>query len=150
MTAIRRHGTLRVMEGGVLVLIALVLVAAGVVDAVREVRMDRRAATDKSAFTSYEAARGRPAAYSRMTVRIGGEFDTVCGRPRLGKRTPLLCLQVRVATGDQPATVAGGYRLPRHGRDLKWKRFGCFGRAADPACPTSRPTRTALRPRSPS
>jgi hypothetical protein len=147
MTAIRRYGPLRLFEGGVLVLIALILGTAGVVDAVREVRLDSRATADKSAFTSYEAAAGRPAAYSRMTVRIGGEFDTVCGRPRNGKRTPLLCLQVRVASGDQPATVAGGYRLPRHGRDVKWKRFGCFGRAADSACPASRPTRAPLRAR---
>jgi hypothetical protein len=149
-TAIRRHGSLRLFEGGALVLIGLVLAAAGVVDAVRVVRLDRRANAAKSAFTSYEAAAGRPAAYNRMTVRIGGRYDTVCGRPRNGKRTPLLCLQVHEAKGDQPAFVAGGYRLPRHGRDVKWKRFGCFGRAADRACPTSRPARPPLRARSPS
>lgn len=148
MTAIRRHGRLRLFEGAALALMGVVLAAAGVVDAVREVQIDRRAAVDKSAFTSYETATGHPGTYRRLSVRMGTRLDTVCARKRARAGAPRLCLQVREARRGEPAVVAGGYRLALHGRDVKRARFGCFGRAAgDRSCPTVRPARARPRVR---
>jgi hypothetical protein len=122
---------LRNSDAAFLALGILIAVAAFSTLSSEVVRIHRQA-LDRRIFTARVAAAGERARFGFPRAFPGVRDDRVCAlrREGVGAGPPYrVCLILRTS-GPVSRRVTGGYRLPPRGKDVRRRRYGCFGAEA--------------------
>lgn len=115
----------RLIEGAVLVILGLLLLAATVNEVVKQSHVNERIAVDKRTWINYTGHRLK---HVSVTPGLRNSNDTACAPPTAGAHERL-CLQLTGPAHATYRTVTGGYRLPLlHPNRFRY-RYGCFGAA---------------------
>ncbi len=127
------RGELPLIEGFVLVLVALLLAVATVNDVARQAGINHRLVADLRTWRTYTHHDYKNVGTDQELLGPASKHDVVCGNtvPGPPKQRPQVCL---VVTGsihsDGLRTVSGGWYLPANTEDdVKSLRYGCFGDA---------------------
>jgi hypothetical protein len=124
------RGELRIVEGTVLVLIALLLAVATVNDVVRQAGVNHRLVADLRTWRHYTHHDYKNVSTDQLTLGPATNRDVVCGNtvPGPPKARIQICLVVTGTTRAGLRTVSGGWYLPAGSEnDTRAIRHGCFG-----------------------
>jgi hypothetical protein len=124
----RPFAPLRTRDAALLAVAILITVAAFSALSNEVIRIHRQA-LDRRIFTARVAAAGQRGQFGFPRAFPGVRADRVCALRRAGAGTGppyRVCLILRTK-GPVSQRVTGGYRLPPRGRDVRRRRYGCFG-----------------------
>ena len=117
----RRWRDVALLAVAILVTVATVSALAG------QVTRLHRQTLDRQLFRARVAAAGQQHDFGLPRVFAGVAVDRVCAPRRGGPPPPhRLCFVLRTS-GPLSRRIAGGYRLPQRGTDVRRHRYGCFG-----------------------
>ncbi len=128
----------RLIETTLLVLIGVVLLAATVNDLARQAGVNHRLIADLATWRHYTGHDYHNLSIDQQLLGENSQREVVCGNTRPGppKASTQLCLAIWGAVVDGRRTVHGGWYLPaKLEYDVRAKRYGCFGPAAQGICP---------------
>jgi hypothetical protein len=130
-------GQLWLVETTLLLIAGLLLAIATVDDVVLQTHVNHRLVADLRTWRAYTGHD-----YRNLTISqdIYGHTtrEIVCGNttPGAPKQRVQLCLEITGQVRNGRRTVRGGWYLPPRAEDLRSKRYGCFGVAAqEGSCP---------------
>jgi hypothetical protein len=132
------RGELRIVEGAVLVLVALLLAVATVNDVVRQAGVNHRLVADLRTWRQYTHHNYKNVSTDQLTLGAPTKRDVVCGNtvPGPPKERIQICLVVTGPTRAGSRTVSGGWYLPANTEsDSRAVRYGCFGEVTAGLCP---------------
>jgi hypothetical protein len=135
------RGELRLVEGAVLVAIALLLAVASVNDVVRQAGVNHRLVADLRTWRSYTHHDYKNVGTDQELLGRATRRDVVCGNTTPGppKARPQVCLIVTGPVHGGVREVSGGWFLPAGTEDdVRPSRYGCFGAASAGLCPVKR------------
>jgi len=130
-------GSRRLLEGGVLALVGVLLATATINDLVRQTHTNHRLVADLRTWRSYTHRDYHNLSISQ-DVRGLSTREVVCGNTAPGglKQRVQLCLVITGPVEGARRTVSGGWYLPPRVEDLRHYRYACFGPAvAEGRCP---------------
>jgi hypothetical protein len=137
---LRRAGDAALLAVGILITVAAFSTLSS------EVVRIHRQALDRRIFAARVAASGQRGYFGFPRAFPGGRADRVCALRRVGVGTVppyRVCLIVRTS-GPVSRRVTGGYRLPPRGKDVRRRRYACFGfEATRGKCGTTAPAGAA-------
>ncbi|MCW3034480.1 MAG: hypothetical protein QOK19_1580 [Solirubrobacteraceae bacterium] len=131
------RGELRIVEGAVLVLVALLLAVATVNDVVRQAGVNHRLVADLRTWRHYTHHNYKNVTTDQLTFGAATKRDVVCGNtvPGPPKQRTQICLAVTGPTRAGLRTVSGGWYLPAGTEyDKRAVRYGCFGQGTVGLC----------------
>jgi hypothetical protein len=132
------RGELRLIEGAVLVLVALVLAVATVNDVVRQAGVNHRLVADLRTWRRYTHHDYKNVGTDQELLGFASGREVVCGNtvPGPPKQRPQICLVVTGPIRGGVRSVSGGWYLPSGTQeDLRPARYGCFGSVTRGLCP---------------
>jgi len=125
------HGSLRLAETTILVLVGLLLATAVIHDLAQQTRVNHRLIADLGTWRTVTGHR-----YHNLTVeqdiKQHTSRQTVCGNvsPGAPRERTQVCLLISGPVVGGHRIVQGGYYRPARTFDLRPYRYACFGRAS--------------------
>jgi hypothetical protein len=118
-----RAGDAALLAVGILITVAAFSTLSNEVVRIHRQSLDRRI------FTARVAASGQRGQFGAPRAFPGVRADRACALRRVGVGTGppyRVCLIMRTS-GPVSQRVTGGYRLPPRGKDVRRRRYACFG-----------------------
>jgi hypothetical protein len=131
------RGELRIVEGAVLVLVALLLAVATVNDVVRQAGVNHRLVADLRTWRQYTHHDYKNIGADQQLLGKATNREVVCGNtvPGPPKRRTQICLVVTGPIRAGVRAVSGGWYLPPGTEDnVRSARYGCFGSVTAGLC----------------
>ncbi len=132
----RGSGQLWLVETTVLILVGVLLATATINDVARQSKVNDRLNADLATWRAYTGHHYKNLEPDQQLLGEASKHEVVCGNTSPGgpKARVQLCLEIWGPVAHGRRAVHGGWYLPPQAEDVKARRYGCFGPAAEGFC----------------